>query len=111
MLTPKIHPLLHDLTIRHPLMIPGLHRPSSLRLKDTTRNTTSLKQMINILQLQLIRLREETVNDRNPESAEHGEDDKSTPADVVDCYGCYLDDGEYAHYNLVSISFPSQRMQ
>lgn len=73
-----------------------LHGPAALGAKHATGKAALLKQMIHVLQAQLVRLGEEAVDDGDPEGAEDGEDDEGVPGDAGDCYGCYLHDGEYA---------------
>jgi hypothetical protein len=60
-------------------MVPGLDGPASLAFKHTTRDAALLKQMVDILELQLVRFREEGIYDRNPAEAKDGEDDERAP--------------------------------
>lgn len=78
-------------------MISTLHGPATLTAKHTTRNPALIKQMIHILQLQLVRLGKETVHDRDPQETEDGEDDERSPLDILHGDGRDLDDDEDAH--------------
>jgi hypothetical protein len=60
-------------------MVPSLDSPASLALKHTTRDAAILKQMVDILELQLVCFREEGIYDRDPAEAEDGEDDERAP--------------------------------
>lgn len=60
-------------------MVPSLDGPASLALEHTARDAAFLKQMVDILELQLVRFREEGIYDRNPAEAKHGEDDECAP--------------------------------
>lgn len=91
---PQFH---HTLHIRHSRMIPRLHGPTTLRLKHTTRNPARFKKMINVLQHQLIRLREETIHNGYPTRAEHRENNECLPSNTADCNRGDLYDSENAH--------------
>lgn len=46
--------------------------------------TTFLKQVVYVLKLELIGFRKEAVNNGNPQSVEHCEDDERVPGNVAD---------------------------
>jgi hypothetical protein len=77
-------------------MLTRLHRPSTFGPEHTISDTSPLEQVVDILELQLIRLREEREQDWDTERAEGSEDGRSAPGDGGDGYGCYLDDGKDA---------------
>lgn len=91
------HLLLFVLLLLLSLMKPPLHSPSTFTTKHTSRNPTLIKQMINILQLKLISLREKEIYNRHPARTENGEDDKCPPADILHCDRGDLYDDEDAH--------------
>ena len=80
-----IHVLCNLLTswVSH-AMRTSLHGSSSFRLEDAAGDATRLKQMINILQLQLRRFWEKAVHDRNPTCIEYGKYYECSPRDMID---------------------------
>lgn len=84
-------------TINKPLMPPRLHRPPTRRSPHTTCNATPLKQMTNILQVQLIRLRKETINNRHPTPTKFRKNNKCPPRDIINQNRCDLLNCKHAH--------------
>lgn len=67
-----------------------LHR-SAATFEHASCYTTSFKQMIDIFKFQAHGLREETIDDWDPQSIQESKDDKCMPADIANGDGCYSD--------------------
>ncbi len=70
-------------------MLTRLHPPSTFSPEHTISDTSPLEQVVDVVELQLIRLRE-GEHDWDTDRAEGSEDDRSAPGGGGDGYGCYL---------------------
>ena len=85
-------PLLHV-----PRDAPPLDRPTPRAAPHPARDAALLEYVVDVLELEPPRLREERVDERDPERVEDGEDDEHAPVDVRDRGRRHLDDSEDAH--------------
>jgi hypothetical protein len=79
-----------------PHMAALLHRPPAPTPPHPTRNPTLIKQMINVLQLQLVRLGEKRIHHRHPQRIE-ARKDKGPPANIANGDRRDLHHGKDAH--------------
>ena len=88
-------PLLQRLHItRNALPLDG---PPARAGPHAAREAAFLEDVIHVLELEPLRLREERVHEGHPKRVEDGEDDEDAPADVRNRGRRHLDDGEDAH--------------